>query len=419
MSRLKFRLNALDKAMRHDQDSLTIQIITPYNWLILFAILFLFFALFLWGIFGDIQTRVKGQGILLSQNSTIFDAIAVGGNARIVAIKVKPGDRVKKNEILAYLDSPDLTKQISIQENYVKQLQNTYQELIQNSKNEITERKLQAKKIQDNLEQDIKSQTANLAITNDLIRRKETLVKKGLITREDIANTYNIYYGIKQNIDTSNNQLISNQESLESFIQSWDTKLHDMKLKLVEAERDLAKLFQELNVSKVVTSPVYGVVTSIRLAVGDPVKNGTPVVSIVDERKGMDALIYVSAQQGQKVKMDAKVLVSPTVIEKDEFGSLLGKVISTSQFPSSPESIMAVLHNEALVKKFTESGATIAIRAHIFADKSTYSGYRWTSKTGPQQRIAPGMIVDAEISVRDQSPISLILPSIKNFLESE
>lgn len=419
MSLLKFRKTALEKVTSPDQLTDLIQIVTPKNWIFLYTIGMLLIALLIWGVFGKIPTRVSGEGIILAEDGTIYDAIALANDAHVVAIKVKPGDRISKNDPIAYLDSPDLAKQVAIQENYVKELSNNYVNLTHKSQDEIDKRKKDNEKTQHNLEQDLKSQNENLAITADLIQRKQQLVKRAIISREDIASTYNTFYAIKQRIHDVNNQLIQNKISLETFTQDWDTKLRDLNLRMIDAKRELAKLNEGLTISKIVVSPISGVVTAIRVSMGDAVKAGTPIVSIADEKKGLDALVYLPAQDGQRVRTNSKALVSPLTIEKEEFGSIMGKVFDVSKFPSSPESIAASLHNENLVKHFTKDNATIAIRIHLNADSHTFSGYQWTTEMGPTKYLTPGMIVKAEITVREQSPISLIIPQFKRLLKNE
>jgi len=107
------------------------------------------------------------------------------------------------------------------------------------------------------------------------------------------------------------------------------------------------------------------------------------------------------------------VLISPTNIKKEEFGSIKGKVALVSPFPSTPKGMLARLQNEALVKYFSQKGAMIAVRIQLITDPTNPSGYEWTSVAGSEQTISAGTLVNSMITVKKQKPLSLIIPSFK------
>lgn len=417
MSHIKFRQSAVDQATSSDQFNETIRIITPHDWLLLMGFGVLLAAIMLWGFLGNIPTRVRGEGILLAESGGIYDAVALSGDSRVVNLNVKLGDTVKKNDVIAYLASPDLSKQIAVQTKYVDELQNKYKILTETAQKEIQNREVETARTQTILEQNLKSESEHLVQVQDFLNGKQALLKKGIITREEVMQTLGDVYNIKQVIADSNNKLIQNKVALNNFKQDWQEKMRDLNLKIDDANRDLAKLKEQLNVEKTVLSPVSGIITSIHSALGDRAQEGKPIASIADKGKGLDAIVYAPAQQGQLIKVGAEVLISPTTFAKEEYGSLEGKVISVSAFPSTPESIMAVLHNEDLVRKFSKEGPPIAFRVNIQKDSRTFSGYKWTSRKGPDQSISPGMMVNAEVTTREQAPISLIIPVLRRWLQ--
>ena len=54
--------------------------------------------------------------------------------------------------------------------------------------------------------------------------------------------------------------------------------------------------------------------------------------SIASEGDGLDALVYLSPQAGKQVKSNMQALVSPTTVEKSEYGSIYGKVTQVLNF---------------------------------------------------------------------------------------
>jgi HlyD family secretion protein len=103
-------------------------------------------------------------------------------------------------------------------------------------------------------------------------------------------------------------------------------------------------------------------------------------------------------------------------VKKEEFGTVLGTVQSVSDLPVSNAAIKAMLHNDGLVQQFTREGSPILVRAHLMKDPSTPSRLAWTSGRGPDFDIEPGTLVSATITVREQAPVTLILPFLKSIL---
>lgn len=419
LAKIKFRPAALDQATSPEKLTELIRVVTPQDWVILYALLILLFFLLIWGFFGSIPTRVSGEGILLPQSGGVYEAISHFNEGHIINIQVKPGDHVNKNDVVAIIASPDLSTQITTSEKYLQELNDKFAALTATSKQEITQREQETNQSLAVLNKNLESENAHLAAVQDVVTRKQDLLKKGIVTRQDLLTSLDDMYTVKKNIEDTNNQIIQTNIALNTFKQEWAQRLRDLDLKITDEATKLAKLKEQLNVDKNVRSPVNGIVTAIHVAIGDPVKEGTPVVSVSSESQGhIDALVYVPVQEGQRVKVGAEALISPETIEKEEFGSLVGKVIIVSAFPSTPESMKAELQNEDLVKRFSEPGASIAIRATILPDSKNFSGFKWTSGTGPEKKIVPGMIIKGDMTVREQAPISLIIPTLRRWLQS-
>lgn len=411
-----FRKAALENIKSSEQLNQLIRVTSPHDWIILGGLWLLLFVAILWGIFGTIPTRVTGEGILLGSNTSIHDAVALEGSGRVASIQVNLGDRVAKDQILAYLDNPDLAKQVDTTQRYLKQLQEKYAKLSATSEDQIKQYEAQQKEQAEILERDTKDGKEQLAQISDLLKRKEELLKRGIVTRQDFLNTMNDYYAVKQRLEEYRNQAIEHQQELARVVEDWKRQLRDLDLKITDAQHQLDNLNNQLALSKAVRSPVPGIITHIEVAIGDNVKEGKSIASIADESKDLDAIVYIPAHDSPRIKYHARSLISPSTIKKEEFGSLEARVTSAASFPSTPQSMLAILHNQDLVTRFTQKGPPLAVRVKILRDPKSYSGYKWTSKKGPNQEITPGMIVTAEITVREQAPISLIIPMFKRLV---
>jgi HlyD family secretion protein len=108
-----------------------------------------------------------------------------------------------------------------------------------------------------------------------------------------------------------------------------------------------------------------------------------------------------------------EVRVEPTTVKREEYGAIVGRVVTVSDFPVTPQGMLADLHNDALVKRFSQDGTPYAAKVTLERDPSTASGYRWTSGKGPPILLSSGTLTRAEVTTREQPPIDLVIPLMK------
>lgn len=411
-----FRKEALKELQTPEQLDKLIQVISPRAWIALFAFYVMLGTVILWGIFGSIPTRVEGKGILLVENGLVYNAVAPTGGGRVAEILVKEGKEVKKGEPLASLEHPDISEKLKLENDYVEKLKSEFSNLKKSAEVEVNARIKQIKDQSDTLNSALQTESKNLQAVQDLLKLKQDNFKKGLVALQDIESTQRDFYAVKDRLQQLQVQLtqLSSQES--DFKQQWEQRVKERELNLLAEEQKAKDLASALNVSKTVLSPAAGIVISVNTSVGKIVPEGGSIITITSLGEGLDALTFMLPHEGQRVKPEMSALIAPTNVEKEEYGSMKGKVISVSEFPEAAETIIALLHNEDITKQFVKSGAPIAIRVRVLPNSSTYSGYQWSSSQGPDKRINPGTLADVSITVREQPPISLIIPALKKLL---
>lgn len=415
-SSLKFRDQALKELHSPDQLDTLIQVVPERAWIWLWAIYLLLGSLILWGIFGSIPTRVQGRGILLVENGLVYNAVSPPGGGRIVKILITQGNIVKKGDIIAYLERPDLAEKVNLERAYLIQLKNEQAELIKTSERELTERDKSIIQQQEKLNSSLEKEKANLKDIEKVLSLKEEYFKKGYVVLQDIESTRRDYYATEDRINQVTVQLEQNKNQQSDFEEQWRKQLKDKELSVLAEQLKFDNLESELVISKAVQSPVEGIVISINTSIGKMVQEGGSIATITNLGEGLDALVFMLPHEGERVSVGMRALATPVTIEKEEYGSMIGKVLNVSTFPEASDTIVAILHNPDLAKEFAKEGAPIGIRVRLEKDPNTASGYKWTSSKGPNQPIIPGTLVDARITVREQAPISLIIPAFKKLL---
>lgn len=411
-----FRQEALQSLNISSRLNERLNIVLMSSWIIFFSLAIILLTLVLFGFFGSIPTQVSGKGILLASKGSLFNAVAPEGNGRIISIVVKPGDMVKKNDVIALLNDPDLSEKMYSAQNFLNKLINEQQLLEKQFTQELANFDQQMKTENSIYSQSIASNTEKLQEFEKLLDIKRAAFKRGLITSDQVALTSQIVYETKDAIKLAQSNLQENQVKQAHFISQWKERLHALKLKALDQEYQVNSLQIQLQGAKEVRSPISGIVTFIQGSIGEKMAGGQVVATIATEAKHLDAIVYVPAENGKRIKIGMPALISPTTIKKEEFGSIRGKVVQVSLFPITAKNMLSILQNEELIKEFTKEGTVIGVRFHLNADPNAYSGYEWTSVKGSDQLVTAGTLVNALITVRSQAPVTLIIPAFKKLL---
>ena len=95
---------------------------------------------------------------------------------------------------------------------------------------------------------------------------------------------------------------------------------------------------------------------------------------------------------------------------------MLGRVVSVADSPLSPTAMTVLLRTDALVRDFTARGAAYVVTVELERDEATPSGFRWTSRQGPDLTFGSGTLLEARITREQQRPIALVIPALRKWL---
>lgn len=405
------------KALQHyasaDHFDRLVSVTTVPSWIALVLSGLIIVFGFGWALFGSISQTVQGQGILLAEKGSIFSAQGMGAGGNLTSILVQPGESIKKGQIMAYVQNNELRKRVGVQEAYVAQLNSDNQALIKLAQQEIAERKVSTTDTDKNLRASMAADQHKLADIQSTLSVMDKLYSQGLVTRFQLLDVTQSFFNTQSEIQQRKQSLTANQADLVKFTDDWNDRLHARKLKLIEERYNLANLEVQLASNGAILSPVDGIVIDINSNIGDKVDASTTIATIASVSGGLDAIIFVPSETGKLVQRTSRVLISPTDVKREEYGSMIGAVVSVSQYPTNEKSMLALLQNQELVDKFSHEGAPFAVRVTLKKNPNTKSGLAWTSSKGPNMIVTPGTLVTALITVRQQAPITLIIPLFK------
>lgn len=188
------------------------------------------------------------------------------------------------------------------------------------------------------------------------------------------------------------------------------------QVQLEDLNERLENLRNQLNIATRVVSPFSGNVVEVKTKRGEFINRGMSVISMErteGQLNALEAVFYVSLNDGKKIQPGMEVKIEPTSILKENYGYLLGRVTSVADFPSTFQGMMDMIGNEELVKTLSGSGAPVQVTVSLIPDQNTVSGYKWTSSDGPPVSVQSGTLSNGMITVEDAPPIAKIFPQFK------
>ena len=315
MSQNLFREVSLERLSSPEQLDERIKVTSPRAWLALIAIGCILLSAIAWGFLGSIPTKIGGQGILLN-NGGVF-SIAHNTPGQVVDVRFKLGDMVKKGDVVARIEVPQLIAEIISRQNALSEM-------------------------------------------------------KG-----------------KGQIDSP---------------------------KYKAAENQVLELREELDYKSQIVSPIDGRILELNINKGSIIQPGKSLLTLEQygETVKLEAVIYVSAEQGQRILPGMEAQISPVIVNKEEYGFMLGRVISVSLYPATTQSMMQTLGNENLVSLLAGQGAPLMVRIDLIPDGKTESGYRWSSPKGSPMSIHSGTLIQSAVITNREKPISKVIPLFKS-----
>ena len=406
-----FRQAALDRLSSPEQLDRALTVTTSKTWLALAAIGVMAAAVVTWSVKGEVPTYVTASGILLSHGGAVVDAVpsGVGTLSRIIPAA---GDAVEKGEIVAEVTNREVIERYRGALALVEERKRALGDFRSAAAAEDALVEKNVGRQRGRLERIEGSNRRQVEAARERLENHQQLYQDRIVTRVTVERS-------QQAFDRAQRELfgtLRERDSLESRElrrrNERETRITEMESRLQAAERQANELATQLDTQRV-PAPVSGHVTEIKATVGAVLRPGQPVLSIKTVEGELGVLIYIPPVDGKKIEPGMEVLVSPTTVRREEYGSLRGLVENVSSFPASQEGMIAVLQNRNLVQTLSEDGAPYSGRVLLETDPSTASGFAWTSPKASGEKLTSGTLASAEIKTKSQAPITLVVPLIK------
>lgn len=409
-----FRKVALERLSSPEQLDQLVQVTDPRGWLALAGLGTVLLTALGWGFWGSIPTQAGGQGILLRQGG-VSDLVA-NANGQVAEVLVGIGDVIEKGQPVARIRQDALLRQI--QDNRAK-LAALRGEVAALQRSAGEQKRLRARDLAQqraNLERTVETLEKDVSLLRERVDAERALLDDGLMTKQAFLTT-------QQSLNAKRDELASRRLELNGLElkrleadQQLDQQLEARQNGLRDLDLETRELDAQLGENVNIVSPFAGRVLEILADRGDVVAPGSPVLSVEVLSEDLMAVLFVPASVGKKVQRGMAVRVSPSTVRREEFGTLVGRVLWVAEFPSTVRGMTRLLGNERLVTKLMEEGPPIQVNVALARDPATPTGYRWSSSRGPTLKISSGTLASGDVVVKEDRPITLMIPTLRERL---
>jgi hypothetical protein len=173
----------------------------------------------------------------------------------------------------------------------------------------------------------------------------------------------------------------------------------------VARDQIVARLVQPADDRTVyVASPFAGRVVETRVTMGGMVASGTPLLSVEQPGRSLEAILYLPPADARRVGPGMSVQLAPASVRREEHGLLLGRVATVGAFPATLAGMQRVLGSEELARALASDGPPVEVRVELERSVTTMSGYQWTSTLGSLVNGLAGRLPDGWIGRPEPAP---------------
>ncbi len=409
-----FRQDVMDRLNSPERLDELLRITSPRGWIALLSLALVILTALAWGIYGTISTKVDGSGIFIDPEG-VHPVISLG-SGRLSSIRVKVGAIVEVGQLVATMTNPDVQKQLDNQKIILSVLEKEYaqEKNLMEKESESKRRVLGAQR--DNIASSIKIQDSKAKWLKDRLSAYEDLFSEGYVlkqnvvqTRLDLDNTMLESEKLQNELGNNHLQEVELQESLQQriFKQKFDIEQAKGKVELLE---------RQLEESTQVFSPIKGTVISLEAMEESMIQTGMTILNVEPLEPGLKVFMSVSAMKGKKIQPGMTAEITPTTVKREEYGYIFGTVIDISEFPITADSLMRLFNNRSFVEDAIRLGPLTSVNIEPVKDTTTRSGFKWSSQKGAKVLVTVGTLCSGEVVVKLQSPISLVIPKLKEWI---
>ncbi len=468
-----FRKESLERLSSPERLDQLMQVVSLKSWLPLATLGSLVVAGVIWSIFGRIPITIQGQGVLIYPYQVV--PLQSTGSGQLLSLNVKVGDIVKEGQVLGTINQAQLNKELQQQRDKLVQLeaQDRSITLLQSHSRDQENKSMQTQHLtleqnlkitqamtpvlkekgfvalqinRKNLQQRLQTLQGMLPTYKKRLENRQSLFELGAVSDDTVLQARQDYLNNIANINDAQSQLrqadvkeadaqrqylqeLNSMKDLQAQLQqlgsqkATQTQQHaessiNRKNQIREVMQTIAKQEFELKDNSQIISKHSGRILEIIVTSGQVVNSGTRIANIAVEEPSnkLVGVTFFSVGDGKKIKPGMQLQITPKTVKRERFGGIVGTVTTISVFPITKEAVGSVVGNSEIVQGLVsdKEAGLLQVYGDMQLDPQTFSGYKWSSSTGPHLKISSGTTTDVRVKVEERAPITYVFPILRS-----
>ncbi len=184
----------------------------------------------------------------------------------------------------------------------------------------------------------------------------------------------------------------------------------------VQTKALVNQLREELDYRSRVFAPISGRIMELNIQKGSVIHPGDTLAILeqYDSTVRLEAVIYVTAEQSGRIRSGMEAQIIPSIVNKEEYGFMIGRVVSVDEYPATDQSMLQTLGSQELVTRLSERGIPVQVKIDLTTDAHTISGFKWSSPSGPPFSIPSGTLVEGAVVISRERPLEKVIPKLES-----
>ena len=349
---------------------------------------------------GSFARRESVIGYLVPDKGVVRVLAPISGT--IESKEVLDGDRVKKGDLLFKVSTQkDSHYDLSVNQQLIEQINHREQQIDQIIADEILLSNKESKRMESvisglkleliQLDQKLSTQENQLDLARSQLKKSLDLQDRGLVLEPDVVQKRNIYLSAQNNIDTTNQSIISKHNELNNVEKELEQIPLRHRARLQELENTKTQLREkkiELNSNEAyaIKASIDGRVTSVQSQPGQIVSASEPLLRIIPNDTTLFAELFLPSRAIGFVNKGQEVLIRYDAFPFQQYGLYEGEIIQVAEAVINPK----------------ESTIPINISEPVYRVKVALNSQSVTAQ-GKEMPLQAGMSVSADIILEERT----------------
>lgn len=408
-----FRQQALQQHGRPEDFRVALRVVGRMEWLAGLLCLALCVSVVLWACLSRYRETVEGPGIL-ARSGGVFIGINAPKAGWVDGL-VPVGQRVDQHQLIASLTTPEEDARVADLERRITQIEDQRTAISQRYETRLAAETHAQQRRREELEETVDLTRRRIADSEATLANRELLFSRGAGTVDRVQEAREKLFSARTALSHGQAELAALNGAILAIGGQRDQELEANHRQILDLKGQLEQARLARMLANEIRAPRAGMVSLVPVTMNALVAAGQRIVTLETGGSQLEALFFVPGDRGKRIVPGMDVRLSPTTAPREEYGMILGKVVSVSPQPEGQAEIAERVGNPELARLMARNGAPFAVRATLDVSPDRAGEYAWTSKRGRDVALSSGLLLTATVTVRRAPPITLVVPALRRW----